>query len=994
MPTLEDSDPVSGAERLGDVRAFETEVAREAVRQALFGQAMPRAVGRYRIERRCGRGAMGAVFEAHDPELERPVALKLLERRGAPADALERLERQVLHEARAMARLHHPAVAAVYEVGRHGTWVFLAMELMAGPSLREWLHGEQPSWRRIVGAFCDVGRGLAAAHDAGLAHGDFKPENLRFDDNGRLRILDFGLAGSISAAVPATAVRAGSSSAALLLSTGIEGFGGTPAYAAPERIDGAPADERSDQFSFFVALYESLYGRRPFTGTSLEQLRRSIARGPGKPGTAIPGPKSLRSAIERGLSEEPTRRFESMTEAVAALEHAAARRPLRWWLLGGVTLAAGVGGWSLARNHDEPCPDPDALFESVWDDKRLAISRARPSDLADAPPWSRLEPALDDYARGWADAVASVCRSDEMKNHPDRGARYLVCLQQRRAGFERLLQRLTRGEARTWASALEAVAELPGLDECDGVQLPGILPPPPELEPLVDELRESIVVARVDADGGDLDKALDTMRELVSRARTLGYAPVLAETLMAEGKLLADLDHLEDASDRLRSAHGEALAGGHVQVATDTAIALVYVDGYQRARHEIGHHWAWVARQFLREREQEPSSLISNEAALFFEEGRLEEADDGFRKAIAAERSKVRSDPFVLDGLRHNRGAVAVRRGDYAAAVEIHTEVLEARRRIYGDHHAKVAKALSSLAGAERGLGRLEDAMAHELEALRRLERIHGLHSPALRLVLVGLAQIQIDAGQPERGAETLVRLLDILQRHLEPDHPWLADVTQQLAIAELSRCRYDQAERHFETVLASMSARTDQRDMLALVRHNLAELRLWQGRHAEVRELTEAAAAHWTEERELEQSYPRTALGIAAVEQGAYEEGREILQRQLEVRERRTGPSSTLTAEASAGLGRALVGLGRGDEGIAALQRALAVYDSEDPYGRDRPARMRAAEWLAHALDATRGRTSAAESRRLLDEARRFWIACGDDRAAARVEARLASPR
>ena len=988
MPSVEDSDSGSAAHR-GDIRAFESEVARESVRRALFGRAMPRAVGRYRIERRCGRGAMGAVFEAHDPELERPVALKLLERRGASTDALERLERQVLHEARAMARLHHPAVAAVYEVGRHGSLVFLAMELMKGASLREWLHREQPAWRRIVAAFCEVGSGLAAAHDAGLAHGDFKPDNLRFDDTGRLRILDFGLARSISAAVPATAVRASSSSAALLLSTGIEGFGGTPAYAAPERLDGDAADERSDQFSFFVSLYESLYGRRPYGGVSLEELRRSIARGPSKPRPPIPGPKSLRAVIERGLAEDPARRFGTMTEAVAALEAIVARRPLRWWLVGGLTLTAGVGGWALAR-ADEPCPDPGSLVASAWGDARSAVAMARPEGLADAPAWPKLERALDDYARGWAEAVASVCRSGEMKEHPERGARHLVCLQQRRAAFEHLLQRLRRGGERTWSSALEAVADLPRVDACDGAELPGVSPPPREIEREVDEIREAIIVARVDADGGDLEKALESIRELGTRAQSLGYAPLLAEVWTAEGKLLTDLDHLEEASERLRAAHGAALSSHHVQVAKQSAIALVYTDGYQRARHELGHHWAWVARQFLREGEPEPSSLVANEAAVLFEEGRLQEADEGFKKAIALESAMPRPDPFVLDSLRHNRGTVAVRLLNFEAAVEIHGEVLESRRRIYGDDHPKVAKALSSLAGAERGLGRLEDAMAHDLEALRRLERIHGSQSPALRLSLLSLGQVQLASGQTDRAIDTFRRLITILEQQVEPTHPWIVSATQQLALAELQRCGYDEAARHFDTVLAGLSQRPDQPHLLAMARHNVAELHLWQGRYDEVRKLTLAAEEYWVEQgRELEQSYPRTARGIAAVEQGAYGEGFEILRRELEVRERLTGTGSTMTAEAAAGLGRALVGLGQVDEGIEALRRALEIYDREDPQGADRGARMRAAEWLAIGLETTHGR-NAPEVRALLDDARRFWVACGDDRAAARVEARL----
>lgn len=981
-----------------DLRALESEVARESVRQALFGQAMPRNVGRYRVERRCGRGAMGAVFEAHDPELDRRVALKLLERRSATPAALERLERQVLHEARAMARLHHPAVAAVYEVGRHGGWVFLAMEFVAGQSLRQWLRLERPSWRRIVDVFHEVGQGLVAAHDAGLAHGDFKPDNLRFDESGRLRILDFGLARSICAATPATAVHASSSSAALMLSTGIEGFGGTPVYAAPERIAGNPSDERSDQFAFFVSLYEAIHGRRPFTGATLEQLRRAIARGPRKPRGQVPGPKSLRQLVDRGLSEDPTRRFESMADAVAALGRIRSRRPRQWWLLGGLTLAAGAAGWALAHgNQEEVCPDPEELVAGLWGGSKAEVAEARPAGIGAAPPWPKLESELEGYVRQWAEAHAAVCRSGEMRQDPDRGARHLACLGQRRAGVERLLQRLARGEARSWATALEAVTELPDVHVCDGAELPGISPPEPGVQKDVDELRERLVVARVDADGGDLEKALQATRSLVARARALSYAPVLAEALMAEGKVLADLDHLEDASGKLRAAYGEALASGHAQVAADTAVALIYVDGYQRARADMGHHWAWVARHWMRAagHDGHGSSLIANEAAVFFQEGRLEEADAGFREAIELEEASQRPDPFVLDGLRHNRGTVAVRRKDFVRAVGIHREVLEARRELYGDDHPKVAKGLSSLAAAERGLGRLEDAMAHELEALRRLERIHGPDSPALHLTLTGLAETQLDAGVPERSARTIERLLAILEQHLEPDHPNIDRALQQLAVADMKRCRYDDASARFERVLERLQARPDQEELLATIHHNLGELRLLQGRHAEAQTLAAKALATWeARDRELAASYPRTALGMASLAEGRYADAHAILQSELALRERLTGPRSLLTAEAAAGLGRALVGLGRLDEGIAGLRRALDIYAEGDAHGGEIAARMRAAEWLAEALLAGGQPSARPEAGRLLDEARRHWVACGDDRAAARVEPVLARLR
>lgn len=728
------------------------------MRRALFGQAVPRVVGRYRVERRCGRGAMGSVFEAYDPELDRQVALKLLEGSHASSDALERLQRQVLHEARAMARLHHPAVVSVYEVGRHEPWVFIAMELVTGPSLRDWIVRARPDWRRLVEAFVHVGEGLAAAHDAGLAHGDFKPDNLRFDARGKLRILDFGLARSVRAAVGVAPGHSVEEPGSLLLSTGVEGFGGTPIYAAPERLDGAPADQRSDQFSFFVALHECLFGRRPFTGQSLEELARAIARGPER--TGVPrGPVALRSAIEQGLAERPENRHASMHQACIKLTAIARRRPARWLLGGGLLALTGAGGWWMAdRGATSHCASSPRLAHELWnDDVKAEVSRARPSRDG-AVRWERLEPELDRYVEGWATVSRDACRQAEGGRDPLEAADALACSRRGKAAFERLLVRLRRGDGQTWQRGLQAVADLPALRACDeppeGAN--AVAPPRAEQRADVDAIREGLAVARVDADAGDLESALASVRELHARAVEVDYGPVVAEALAVQGKFLADLGRVDEGSELLKAAHGRALAVGHLELAADTAVALVYVDGHQRADTDMGHHWAWVARQLLdggaiggglR------SSLVSNEAAVYVEEGRYDEADRAFAEAIELERKEAQPDPITLDSLQHNRGAVAIRAGEFERALRIHRDVLEHRRTFYGEQHPQVARGLSSLAAAERGLGMRDEALEHDAQAVAKFEALYGPESSASTLALLGLGQSQSELGRFDEAA-------------------------------------------------------------------------------------------------------------------------------------------------------------------------------------------------------------------------------------------------
>src|SRR5262245_37690244 len=208
---------------------------------------------------------MGVVYAAYDPELDRRVALKLLHA-GGSVEARKRL----LREAQAMARLAHPNVIAVHDVGTWGDEVFVAMEFVEGPTLAERVRDEEPGWREVLDLYLQAGEGLAAAHVAGIVHRDFKPQNALVGRDGRVRVLDFGLARGTGALPPREAEEGPDSGAAPgLLVTPLTRSGsrmGTPAYMSPEQFEGLPADELSDQFSFCVALYEALYGERPFGG--------------------------------------------------------------------------------------------------------------------------------------------------------------------------------------------------------------------------------------------------------------------------------------------------------------------------------------------------------------------------------------------------------------------------------------------------------------------------------------------------------------------------------------------------------------------------------------------------------------------------------------------------------------------------------------------------------------------------------------------------------
>ncbi|HTM20411.1 MAG TPA: serine/threonine-protein kinase, partial [Kofleriaceae bacterium] len=257
-------------------------------------------VGRFTIRGLLGIGGMGAVYRARDPQLGRDVALKLLRPdRAAAGETHDRL----LREAQAAARLSHPHVVAIYEAGSHGDQIYLAMELVDGRTLRAWQAEPGRNWRAIVAAYAGAGRGLAAAHRAGLVHRDFKPDNVLVGADGRARITDFGLAAADEQAVPDTSGTAAIESPLLSADGALIG---TPAYMAPEQLAHRAAGPAADQFGFCVSLYEALFGVRPFAGDDVAQLRRRIGDGPAPPPAGSPVPARVRALLQRGLAAEPS----------------------------------------------------------------------------------------------------------------------------------------------------------------------------------------------------------------------------------------------------------------------------------------------------------------------------------------------------------------------------------------------------------------------------------------------------------------------------------------------------------------------------------------------------------------------------------------------------------------------------------------------------------------------------------------------------------------
>ncbi|HEX4451407.1 MAG TPA: protein kinase [Kofleriaceae bacterium] len=298
------------------------------------------SVGRYVLVEMIGRGGMGEVYVAHDPQLDRKIALKLVRsQRFEQADVRARLSR----EARAMAQVRHANVAAVYDAGELEGGVFIAMELVDGETLNRWLDDDSRGWREIVRTFAAAGAGLVAAHAAGLVHRDFKPDNVLVERGGRVVVTDFGLAALPDAPTP-DPDRVDASHDATNLATRAGSLLGTPRYMSPEQFRGEPTDASTDQFSFAVALYEALYDVLPFgEATSVEALAAAVIAGVVRPrpaGSAIP--RRIHAILARALSRTRTTRFPAMAAMLRELDRAAKPRWPAVAIAGGAVAVAAT----------------------------------------------------------------------------------------------------------------------------------------------------------------------------------------------------------------------------------------------------------------------------------------------------------------------------------------------------------------------------------------------------------------------------------------------------------------------------------------------------------------------------------------------------------------------------------------------------------------------------------------------------------------------------
>jgi tetratricopeptide (TPR) repeat protein/tRNA A-37 threonylcarbamoyl transferase component Bud32 len=889
-------------------------------------------VGRYVVLSRLGAGGMGIVYAAYDPELDRKVALKLLRSDVSESESASATgaRTRLLREAQALAKLAHPNIVAVHDVGEHEGSVWLAMEYVDGTTLGSWLEQRRRSWREVVEVMSAAALGLAAAHAAGLVHRDFKPDNVMVATDGRVRVMDLGLARSVEKHVGDTSpdVETTQSAANLLLEVRVTQVGavlGTPAYMSPEQIGGLEVDARTDVFSWCVTLWQALYGERPFSGKTLAQLAANVLEGKVQPPPrARRVPAWLRRVALRGLAVDPDRRFSSMEALLAAMARGRRQGSAVKWAAAVGAVAVLAGGLEAQRRYElqqraQACVADGAAIEASWNDE--VRGRVRDGLLKTHVTYAestadRVMPYFDAQAEAWREARTEACLDTRVRGrwNEEMLDKSLWCLDERRMALEALAVELGRADETVVRKALTAASQLEPVQACRDELLLDRRPAPPEDREAVQTLRRTLSQAEALGLAGRHEEGLELLRTALTATDSLESpqpslrfasaqspsppeAKLRAHARRVEATLLEKAGSYVEAEEASLDAYVEGLKVEAWDVAAAAAVDLISTVGYRQARHAEGRVWARQAEavavlagdaESLRE-----ASRLSSLAIVHWASGAHSEAKALNERALAIRENALGSGhPSVASSL-NNLAIVHYSTGEYAQAKTAYERALAIYEETLGPDHPDFANSLNNLAVVHEATGAYAEAKTLHERVLAIRENAFGPDHPDLAGSLNNLANLHQLTGAYAQAKTLHERALAIKVKARGPDHPDVAISLNNLAAVHWAMKAYGEAKTNYERALAIRET-------------------AFGPDHAEVAE---------------------SLNNLASVYQitGAYAEAEALHARALAIREKALGRDHPDVADSLGDLGALALEQGRGAEAVDWLERAVAIYDAHE---------------------------------------------------------------
>jgi tetratricopeptide (TPR) repeat protein len=937
-------------------------------------------IGRYSVRRVVGVGGNGVVVAAHDPELGRLVAIKLVS--GDDEEARARLAR----EAQAMARLSHPNVVTVHEVIRLGERAGIVMELVDGENLATWCQAKPRSWQEIVAAYLQAARGLAAAHRAGLVHRDFKPSNALIDRDGVVRVTDFGLVRAAGAFVRAGDGAAPAAGALDLALTRTGAVVGTPAYMAPEQHAGDAIDARADQWALGCALYEALYGHRPVAGDSYEELAAAVRTGSLRPepsDSAVPRP--IRAAVRRALSLQPADRFATMDELIAALSPA--RRRWRIAALAGAAAIAVVAALLIAvRGGDRvTCAGLDAPLASVWNAARSAELGARFAAAGvkfGREAASRTIARLDEYGMRWVAARTRACKRGRDGSGPtDLLDRQMRCLDRRLVEMSALTGVLVVADPSAVQSAGIAVDRLHAVDDCDDPREAVPRPADPEARAQIAAAEEDAARGWAFYTLGQCDRAMPLAHRATAVGERTGWAPLLARALVLRGECE---NRQNDFQASVKTFDRAAILAAQAQDDALVAEALghrFFVLGERLGRPAdalAGRKYIELALDRAGQPKRQRALWLHSLAVILLGQGKLDEALAAQLEATATWREIVPAGHLNLIDSLQTQANIQTTRGDFAASKALLDEVMAAEVAAGGPDHPRVAVVLTNVGLRAVMLGDLPEAAEHWTRATE-IYRAAGI-SDWIALFNRGLLQASLGRLSDAHG--TLSAALVAAEKTAPGDSVPVALCSTAVASVLTDLGRLEEAEPLMARGLRA--ARPAGPNWLRETLASAARLALARGDVA-------GARAHVDEAAALADS-PSPSIAAVVAEVVHAEKGcRASRAAYQHVLDSAKPDSVAEITSATAGLGGCLVEAGQAGDAVSRLEPRAAWLDEvrADP-GAAAPTRF----VLARALVAAGG--DRARARTLAESARAGFATLGKpgERRAKLVETWLARQR